>query len=294
MAEILFTKNTKKLINDKIIGFKKLNITKDEYKNLVLDICPSDVSGNKDFYLVGKNSHKYLYQPNIDTLSKHEIDNFKRWCMHVDVTPIVNSSNNILEENTHTSYVSMHMTNFTCDSSFGKTLFLNLIKLYNDCPQKYIELLMDNKLEHHIATGKEHDIDAPIKTEINMDQYELDYRTTQSELEIEEAKIKNLPSIFFPFRTHPITRETILFWPTYSSVQLHGGSRPWFEEFKMWVKEYLDNQENWYEWEWSQGDVIIFDNRCMLHTFTPGWKPEQRVFDQIIVGFEKPFYNHKK
>jgi hypothetical protein len=294
MIKNCFNNDTQILIDNKIIGFKKLNLTKDEYKDLVLNICPPDINGNKNFYLVGKNNHKYLYQPDKEKLSEYEISNFKKWCMHIDVTPVIDASDNVLENKSHTSYVSMHMTNFTCDTSFGKTLFLDLTKMYNSCPKEFIYFLSRSKLEHHIATAKEHNINAPVKTEVNMDQYELDSKTIENELEIEKAKIKNLPSIFFPLRTHPITKETILFWPTYSSVQLHGGSKPWFEEFKIWVKNYIDNKNNWHEWEWDQGDVIIFDNRCMLHTFTPGWKPEERVFDQIIVGFEKPFYNHEE
>lgn len=292
MINNIFDTNKNKLINDKIVIYKKLSLSKNEYKKLVFETCPVDIKNNNDFYYIEDNKHKYLYQLNKDNLSDHEIKKFKNWCMHVDVTPVVQKENNSLDENSHTAYVSMYMKTFTCEKKFGKTLFLNLIKLYNDCPQQYIDLLLQNKLEHHIATAAEYGIDAPQKTTINLDQYKLDATAAATEQNIEEAKINNFPSIFYPFRTHPITKETILFWPTYSSVQLHGGSKPWFEEFKQWIKNYLDQEKNWYEIEWDQGDVIIFDNRCMLHTFTPGWEPEQRVFDQIILGFEKPFYQH--
>jgi hypothetical protein len=260
------------LTKNKLIGFKKLNLTTDEYKELVLEICFLNKKNNENFYLAEKNNHQNLYQPNKETLSKSKIDSFKKWCMHVDIDVTLSSSNNILENNLHTSYVSMYMRTFNCDKTSGKTLLLDLTKLYNNCPNHFRSLLLDAKLEHHLAEPEEFNLN--------------------TEMHVVKNCNTSVPVIFFPLRTHPLTKETILFWPTYSSAKLQGGSKPWFEEFKKWIKEQLDDSNNWHTWEWDEGDVLIFDNRCMIHTFTPGWTPDERVFDQIIAGFEKPYYDN--
>ena len=43
-------------------------------------------------------------------------------------------------------------------------------------------------------------------------------------------------------------------------------------------------------WEWGQGDLVIWDNRAVLHSFSPGWSHDQRIFTRCEVGKEKPTY----
>jgi alpha-ketoglutarate-dependent taurine dioxygenase len=264
----------KKLIDNKLVGFKKIELSDSEYEK----IC-TVVSGVDQLYWLKKKNHSTLYQPDKETLTEKSIKNFRDWCMHLDVTPVIDGMNNNLDNYGHTSYVSMNMKTFKCNKKYGKTVFLDLIKLNNSCPDYFKEKLLESKLEYHISKAKDFNIDAPKKPPVNRADYNSDL-----EAEIANAKIDPLSGIFYPFRTHPITKETILFWPTYLSSQLVGGSKPWFEEFKLWIKNYIDEKNNWDEWEWSKNDIIIFDNRCMLHSFTPGWKPKERIFDQIILG----------
>lgn len=295
--DIILNKNfyAEELVKNKLVGFKKLNPTIEEHEQIVLNVSivneKNENINDKEFYWVTNHAHRDLYQPNKLSLNKDIVESFKKWCMHVDVTPVIDQSNNLLDNNPHTAFVSMHMTTFNCDNSFGKTLLLDLTNLYKKCPQEFKDKLTGQYLEHHIATAEEFGIDTPAKSKVEMNKYELGGLAAEMELVVEQAKIKNLFSIFYPFRTHPVTKETILFWPSYSSVQPHNKSILWFDELKSWIKDYLDDESNWYEWTWDQGDVIIFDNRCMLHTFTPGWKSNERVFNQIILGFENPFYD---
>jgi hypothetical protein len=270
----------KKIIDNKLIGFKKIQLSDNEHEKIA-----STITGVDEFYWIKKYNHHTLYQPDKETATKEDIKNFRDWCMHLDVTPIIDKSNNILDNNSHSSYVSMNMKTFKCDKKYGKTVFLDLIKLNNFCPDYFKQKLLKSKLEYHISKAKDFNIDAPKKLEVNRAEYDSDL-----EAEIANAKIDPISGIFYAFRTHPVTKETILFWPTYLSSQLVGGSKPWFEEFKLWIKSYLDEESNWIEWLWDEGDILIFDNKCMLHSFTPGWKPEERVFSQIILGYDEPFF----
>jgi hypothetical protein len=270
----------KKIIDNKLIGFKKIHLLDDEHQALAVTLTEES-----QFYWIRENNHRHIYQPSQDNLSHKSIKNFRNWCMHVDVTPISNEEDNKLDNHSHTSYVSMNMKKFSCDNKYGKTVFLDLIKLNDFCPNHFKEKLLKSNLEYHIAKDEDFNINAPKKSEFNLEDF-----GSYVDAEIAKRIINPVTGIFYPFRTHPITKETILFWPTYLSSQLVGGSKSWFEEFKIWIKEYIDEDSNWIEWEWNEGDIVIFDNKCMLHSFTPGWKPEDRIFDQIILGDDNPFF----
>jgi hypothetical protein len=270
----------KQIIDNKLIGFKKIYLLDEEYESLALALTECS-----EFYWIKDVSHSDIYQSTQGDISEEGLKNFRNWCMHVDVTPVLDEENNNLDAHSHTSYVSMNMKTFNCDNKYGRTVFLDLIKLNYSCPNYFKEKLLKSKLEYHIAKNKDFNINAPEKTLSKESDYDS-YVT----LDIAKRIIDSIPGVFYPFRTHPITKETILFWPTYLSSQLVGGSESWFGEFKLWIKEYIDEDSNWIEWAWDEGDVIIFDNRCMLHSFTPGWKPEDRVFDQIILGHDDPFF----
>jgi hypothetical protein len=302
VKDILLNKEfyAEELIKNKLIAFKKLNPTIEEHEEMVLNISTikerNEKVNRKKFYWVIDHAHRDADLPNKLFLDEDTIESYKKWSMHLDIQAVLDQSDNSLDDKVHMQVVSMHMTTFDCDNRFGRTYLLDLTKLYKNCPQEFKDKLIGEYLENHIsATGKEFGFDAPPKTKIQTDKYKLAPAILEMELKTEEAKIKNFFSVFSPFRTHPITKETILFWPSYAScIKLHNKSTSWFDELQSWVKDYLDDKNNWYEWTWDVGDVILFDNRCMLHSYTPGFEIGERIFNQIIVGFEEPFYDGAK
>lgn len=184
--------------------------------------------------------------------------------MHVDIPPILDEQSANLNSSTQCAYVSMIMRKFTCDEKYGQTVFLDLINLYKECPKDFLMPLKSAIFEHH-RDKKNYDFSPDIQN------------------------TKQIPGLFSPIRIHPITKEKILFWPSYMNVQINGDKLDWFYDFKLWVKTYLDNEDNWINWNWSEGDLLIWDNRAVLHSFTPGWKHSERIFDQIVVGYQAPF-----
>ena len=42
--------------------------------------------------------------------------------------------------------------------------------------------------------------------------------------------------------------------------------------------------------EWEEGDLFIWDNRNLMHTFEGGWALGSRIFDKVEYGHEKPYY----
>ena len=257
---------TELLVKNKVIGFKGLNPSKEEAENIVLNLCSieevnEDVS-KKEFHWIENFNHQYLESTEL-LKSNEEILDFKNWCMHVDIPPILNEESSNLDISTQCAYVSMIMRKFSCDSKYGKTVFLDLAHLYAQCPKDFLPLLELATFEHH-RDKKNYDFNPDIQ------------------------KAKQIPGTFSPIRIHPITKEKILFWPSYMNVEINGNKEDWFYEFKLWVKTYLDEEGNWVNWEWSEGDLLIWDNRALLHSFTPGWKHNERIFDQLVVGYQMP------
>lgn len=153
-----------------------------------------------------------------------------------------------------TSILSMHMTTFTCPKERGQTHLASLIDLYESLP---------GNIKEHLQT-------AEFERETGSDEF---------------------PQARHPaLRTHPVTGETSLYWSG-GGTRLTGGDQPWFQELKRRVDDYLLDSSNWWSWEWSEGDVLVWDNRCLIHSFSPGWDRSQRVFDRGNIGQEKPFYD---
>lgn len=92
--------------------------------------------------------------------------------------------------------------------------------------------------------------------------------------------------------THEIFNEDTLFWPT-SNVELFSGEPELFAAIKGEVQEVMSNYSNWYEHKWSANDMVIFDNSSMLHSFTPGWTKDQRIFNQVCSNCITPTYLSK-
>lgn len=153
-----------------------------------------------------------------------------------------------------TSLISMHMKTFSCPKERGQTHFASLIDLYESLP----------------GWMKGHLQDAQFESWTGSDDFS--------------------GSAHPALRTHPVTGETSLYWSG-ADTRLVGGEAEWFIELKKLVTDYLVDQSNWWTWEWSEGDVLVWDNRCLIHSFSPGWTREQRIFDRGSIGHEKPFYD---
>lgn len=153
-----------------------------------------------------------------------------------------------------TSLISMHMKTFSCPPNRGQTHLASLIDLYNAIPNHIKKHLPSAEFESWTGCGEHEPVSHPA------------------------------------LRTHPITGEVSLYW-TGADTRLVGGSADWFDELKLFVQNYLLDQANWWTWEWSEGDFLIWDNRCLIHSFSPGWRRDQRVFNRGCIGLEKPYFD---
>ena len=157
------------------------------------------------------------------------------------------------------SCMSIVMTKFDCKPPAGATHFISLIDMFNKAP----EIIRDRLAEEFFvpSTGN------------------IDHAGNTIEP-------KPIPAL----RTHPATGETSLFW-TGGATTIAKPDAAFSEDLRGYVDWYIQDQANRFSWDWEIGDAIFWDNRCTLHSFSPGWTHDQRVFTRCEAGGEKPFYD---
>ncbi len=166
-----------------------------------------------------------------------------------------------------TAYITLSMTHFEeMDDSWGNTIFVDLEDLYEKCPFK-----------EQLAT----------------------------------AYVQNFPhgAVHRALRTHPVTGKTALlysdprqvlvgkehFWETNHGKEREPIDDPqedWFNDYKEWVATELAKETNRLRWVYDEGDFVIFDNRCVGHTFSV-FEKGKRSFNRGLAGNEMIWHGEK-
>ena len=231
------------LVRNKMIGFKEVNPTSDEFAEIMklLYRGDNDPSSLEAGILVDQKHEGNKY-----TLTD-EVESFINSQWHMD--------NSFLEK--IPCYTGLKMDKFTCPPTAGQTHFYSLVNAYKDCPEHIKPYLEDAVFVN--GTGF-------IGNDI--------------------GSINTHPAL----RTHPSTGETMLVWSGHDVSLPDGEEQQWFTDLRIHMQSQLLSPELRYTWSWSQGDLIVWDNRSVLHSFSPGWTHDQRVFTRCEVGREKPVY----
>lgn len=238
------------LARNKMIGFIGLNPTLEEHLAILKALYLGD-NEEPPIGLIEEQKH----QGNPNTMSDDH-SSFIRSQWHVD---------NPFQEKVP-SYTSMHMEKFALPSGVGSTIFASLVMMYEMCPEHFRKELETTEFVH--ATGS------------------VEYFNHANE---SPEKSVGSGSYAHPaLRTHPYTGETMIFWT--GGDTRPSEEKPWFASFQQWVDHFLSDGRNWYRWDWSEGDLIIWDNRAVIHSFDSGWEHHQRVFSRGDAGMEAPFY----
>jgi alpha-ketoglutarate-dependent taurine dioxygenase len=92
-------------------------------------------------------------------------------------------------------------------------------------------------------------------------------------------------------RTHPVTGRTSFWFGPSREVSPVGGESEQWEEVKQWIRQELRRLELRFSWTWDEGDLFIWDNRNLLHAFSPEFEVGERIFRRYESGVEAPYYN---
>ena len=117
----------------------------------------------------------------------------------------------------------------------GQTLFTNQYSAYQTLPEELRTRLLDRTITH-VVTGLELDDDDETSAEHPV------------------------------FRTHPISGRTALYMSTPARcASISGVDDAEATELVQQLFEHSTRAENTYRHSWSPGDVVIWDNACVLH-----------------------------
>ncbi len=110
--------------------------------------------------------------------------------------------------------------------------------------------------------------------------------------QLETADVKNFPNgaTHPALRTHPVTGKTALLYSDPRQVLVR--EEDWFNDYKRWLIEEMGKETNRLRWVYDEGDFVIFDNRCLAHTFSV-FEQGKRSFNRGIAGTEMVWYGEK-
>lgn len=235
-------------IKHRLLIFRDLQPTKEEQLEIT-DLFMFG-KGNRDHMFIDDVNHEYFSQSG---RLEHEDPDTLVGHWHVD---------NAVHEYSPT-VVTMFMSHWVGKQGTGNTIFIDLEGLFQVCPDHY-------------------------KSELK--GIELLHQSGQDDTEGNLARGAVHPL----FRIHPITGNTILFY-TGPDLDPVDGRTAEFDAFKGWVSltlpRVLDDglhPQIKYELEWNQGDMVLMDNRCVLHGFRGGWTLGERVMRKTEGQWVRP------
>ena len=167
------------------------------------------------------------------------------------------------------AYIGMSMVHYDCpEPDKGQTLFVDLQSLYERCPYKdYVEDLWIKHVVFNCDQGVDINVHPLLRTHplTGVTGFHMNSRAMRPE-------------------------ESPTLTPDTPQNEQYNGTPPEFQELMNWMWGEIENQDNWIWWRWNEGDFLVWDNRCFIHSFTGGWDVGDRIFHRFPIGMEKPVY----
>jgi len=94
------------------------------------------------------------------------------------------------------------------------------------------------------------------------------------------------PVLHRSFRVHPETSNTSIL---YTGPNTIGKDQDKWLEYSVKIRELFDIESNHINIQWDEGDVVVWDNRCVAHALM-GFDANRRISSEIEIGKSKPIY----
>jgi len=153
----------------------------------------------------------------------------------------------------------------------GSTYFANMYEAYNDLDENTKESINNLSVIH------DHDYIINLSSELKSKQNKGSY--------------EHLPPVKHPLvQVHPVTRKKSLFLSPHTMVNIDGFNKI---EGRKLLDELIDHsvQSKYvYKHEWNDNDIIMWDNRCTMHSVEPfDNNTIKRIMHRVtLVGENKP------
>lgn len=144
----------------------------------------------------------------------------------------------------------------------GDTLFSNQYLAYEDLSESYKEYL-DNKVAIHSNLGV---------------------------LILAGGEAKDAKEVEHPiFRTHPETGRKALYVTEAFVKQIKDVESEISQETLSKLYKHSSDKNYVYRHKWTKGDLVVWDNRCVLHYAEHGYGDQNRTMHRITTAGSKPF-----
>jgi taurine dioxygenase len=153
-------------------------------------------------------------------------------------------------------------------SSGGDTQFTNMYRAYETLPAETKRRIEGLRVLHMYSPSRQRN---PVMT------MPADY-------------MKTVPPVEHPLvRTHPETGRKALYMNPNRMEQIVGMSRAESDALLDELIEHAIRPELQYRHVWRQGDIVVWDNRCLMHKANPDYPAgEQRTMHRIVVEGTRP------
>ncbi|SDB82038.1 taurine dioxygenase [Acinetobacter boissieri] len=100
---------------------------------------------------------------------------------------------------------------------------------------------------------------------------------------------KNPPVIHPVVRTHPITQAPILFVSEGFTTQINELDATESQRLLQFLFQHVTQPNLHLRWQWAQGDVAIWDNRCTQHKALFDYGSAHRIMHRATINGDVPF-----
>ena len=157
----------------------------------------------------------------------------------------------------------------------GDTLWASGTAAFND-----LDDALKEQLKKYTAT---HDIQKSFPVE----------RFAQNEQELEKLKetFRKNPAVTHPVvRTHPDTGQSILFVNEGFTTRINELSQTESDELLEYLFAHAIREEFHIRWQWQEGDVVIWDNRCTQHKALFDYGDAHRIMHRATINGTVPYF----
>lgn len=107
---------------------------------------------------------------------------------------------------------------------------------------------------------------------------------------LEETFKRNPPVVHPVVRTHPVTGQPILFVSEGFTTRINELEESESAELLQYLFAHATHEQFHLRWQWQEGDVAIWDNRCTQHKALFDYGDAHRIMHRATINGDAPFY----
>jgi taurine dioxygenase len=158
----------------------------------------------------------------------------------------------------------------------GDTQFGNMYRAYEALPAELKERFAGLKAIHAVSKLRNKRVKVSVRRPDAKDHYEMQ---------------KAIPDQMWPIvRTHPVTGRKAFYVSERFTIGIEGIAEEEADEILDFLFAHQVKPEFIYTHKWKDGDLVIWDNRCVIHRGAGGYRyPDVRTMHRTVVAGDRPF-----